>query len=251
MIALPRTKVEELIARLEPHMDQVGRLDAFTLQRYKKEALQNLHIYPWAGHIALGMIAVLEWDEVAIDTAYRNALALRNDSVTHAHYSTALQLIGKYEQAVGEAVIASAMAPENLSYLGDAIIYAQAAGQLTLAKELLEKYEQRSPLKEHETAESVMHALSVLEMNGISQDVVSRCNALAFEILRQHRVAYVSAQLETDTQDNYMMYYIQIDAPEEVIERLDEELGIALFDKVPEFHPDKYWVGFAKASVRK
>ena len=45
------------------------------------------------------------------------------------------------------------------------------------------------------------------------------------------------------------MLYIDLDADEDVIEKIDEELGIELFDKVPEFNPDKYWVGYVKGRV--
>lgn len=250
MIAIPRAKVEELIKSLEPYMDSTKQIDQFTLKRFKKEALENLKAFPWAGYLALGMIAVLEWDEVGLDAAYQNAIALGNDSRTHVHYANALQLIGKYSEALQLMLIASRMAPENLTILSEAVDFAQSAGRFSTASELQAVYAQRSPERPHGAEESVKNALRILEANSMSEDTLNLCNEIAFKLLRERRVPFVSTRLETDIQDNYMMFYIDIVADESTVERLDEELGLMLFDKVEDFHPDKYWVGYAKADLQ-
>jgi len=250
MIAKALTKVEELIELLEPLMDQAKQIDAFTLGKYKREAKQNLHAYPWAGYIALGMIGVLEWDEGAIDDSYRNAIALRNNAESHAMYATSLQLIGKYEEAFIEAKIASDLVPENLTLLEDSIKYALFSGQLRIASELAEQYQLRSPAKPLKHRETIMNAVSIFDASEFSHKIVSHSNRVAFKFLRDKRVPYVKTRVETDSQDQYVMFYIDVDLDDDQVEALDEELGQVLFDEVPEFNPNKYWVGLANKIVK-
>lgn len=247
MRAIPKTKVEELIHALEPYMDSITQLDSFTLKKYKKEAAVNLGTYPWAGHLALGMIAVLEWDQVALDQAYSNALHYRNDGFTHAHYANALALVGRYDDALRELVIAVDKSPEDLSFLRQAIDAAKSAGKLGTAERLQTMFMQRAPGQSHGPKETVQQVAEVLDANGISESVAGQCNAIAFEVLRRNQIRFVQTRIEADTQDNYVMFYIDVAADDDTVERLDDELGIELFDKVPDFHPDKYWVGYSSA----
>ncbi len=246
MVAIPLTKVEELIHTLQPYMDQTHQLDTFTLERFKREARQNMGAYPWAGHIALGMIAVLEWDERSIDKHYGAALGFKNDGRTYDSFATALQLIGKYDEAAEKALLASNLVPENLTYLRSAISYHQHAGKLTEAQKLMETLFLRSPNEDRENAMVLENTLQILASHGISETVVADCNRIAFALLRQKRVPYFGTRLETDSQDKYIMFHIEIDAPDELVWELDQELGDALFDEVPSFNPDKYWIGYSK-----
>lgn len=252
MTPVALTKVEELIESLKPHMDQAQPVDVFTLQRFKRVAIDNRHVYPWAGFVALGMIAVLEWDEKALDENYKHALALRNDFDTHSSYSTALQLFGKYEMAMNEAVKASSMAPTNLTLLKTAIEYAQGAGHYIKSEELLDKMmarttaAQRESMGINEIKEVVCSARKIIEDNKTSEETVIASHRLAFQILRENKTPFTSTRIETDLQDKYVMYYIDVDASLDVIDRLDEELGVALFDEIPDFDPDKYWIGYRK-----
>jgi tetratricopeptide (TPR) repeat protein len=247
MRAIPKTKVEELIHILEPYMDSITQLDSFTLKKYKKEATVNLGTYPWAGHLALGMIAVLEWDQVALDQAYSNALHYCNDGFTRAHYGNALVLVGRYDDALRELLIAVDKAPEDLSYLRQAIDAAKLAGKFRTAERLQTMFTQRAPGQSHGLRETMRQVAEVLDINGISESVVGKCNAIAFEVLRRNQIRFLQTRFEADTQDNYVMFYIYVAADDDTVERLDDELGVELFDKVPDFHPDKYWVGYSSA----
>jgi hypothetical protein len=253
MIPVPLTKVEELIETLKPYMDQTQQLDAFTLHRYKREAIENRQAYPWAGFMALGMIAVLEWDEAALDENYHHALGLRNDWQTRSSYSTALQLIGKYESAMFEAIRASDMNPGNLTLLKNAIDYAQGAGFYRVADDLLKKIETRSSASQFEAMgmkdmnDIVGSALSVIQNTETSEEIVASSHRIAFRILRENKTPYTGTRIQTDVQDNFVMYYIDIDECDDVIDRLDGELGVALFDELPDFDPNTYWIGYGKA----
>jgi hypothetical protein len=244
MTPVPKTKAEEIMQQLEPFMDQVVKLDAFTLQRLKREAIQNRATDPWASSVAVGMIGVLEWDEHAVEKSFQNALSMRSDEQTRTHYATSLQLIGKYVEAASQARLASEMAPTNLSLLSRAISYSLTAGLLTMAAELVHQYNLRSPGRPYETGFVIDQANEILRSQEINETLVVECNRIAFEILRTKKVAFSSTQFEADSQDGYIMHYIILDEPLEVVEELDIELGIRLFDSVSEFNPDKYWVGF-------
>ena len=255
MTPVALTKVEELIESLKPYMDQAQAVDVFTLQRFKRVALQNRYAYPWAGFVALGMISVLEWNEEALDENYKHAIALRNDFDTHSSYSTALQLFGKYEMAMHEAIKASSMAPENLTSLKTAIEYAQGAGHYTKSEELLEKMMARSTVAQRESMgineikDVVCSALEIIEGNKTSEETITASHRIAFRILRENKTPFTSTRIETDSQDRYVMYYIDIDASLDVVDRLDEQLGLTLFDEIPDFDPDKYWIGYRKVEA--
>jgi hypothetical protein len=246
MIATPLTKVEELINLLLPYMDQKEQLDVFTLQKYKREARQNLAAYPWAGYVALGMIAVLEWDERTHEESFRNAMALRNNAETHHDYATTLQLFGKYEQAADEAIVASQMEPENLTYLGEAIVYSLNAGRLARAKALVDTFHLRNPRERHRDESILADAIGLLDENGTTEDVVTNCNRIAFEVLRKNRVPFQQTRLEADLQHVCLMYHIYVNVCSDELARLDDELSASLFENEPDFRPDKYWVGFSR-----
>ncbi|GEM_PF-2549750 len=226
-----------------------ANIDTFTLKRYKREAISNLHADPYAGHIALSMIALLEWDQEGMETSHRAALGIRNDSFTHAHYANLLMLIGRFQEALDELRIAINMEPGNLTYLRKGIASAESAGNFREAIKLHTLLIERDPGKNTNIKETTMSLSTMLEANGISEDVVVKSNAIAFEILRRKRLRFLRTRIHADIQDNYAMLYIDLDADEDVIEKIDEELGIELFDKVPEFNPDKYWVGYVKGRV--
>lgn len=245
MLPIAQTRVEQIVQELMPYVAK-QRIDEITLQRFKRDARKNLGAHPWAGYIALEMIAVLEWDEAGIDHNHKQALGYRNSSDTYAHYSTSLQLIGKYIEASDAILTASKMVPENLSYAMSAIHYAQSAGRFNLARDLITSFNLRSPKNPYDEDLFEM-VLSVIEKNKVSEETITQCNKVAFDILRQHRIPFVGTKFRGDAQDDYVMFYVTLSESQETIERLDEELGVALFDQVPDFDPSKYWVGYSKA----
>lgn len=245
MIARAQPKVAEVIGILEPHMN-AGKIDSFTLKRLRKEVELNLHIDPFKGHIALCMISFLDWDEQGMAGSHSNVLAIRDIPFAHAHYANLLMLTGRYEEALESWLTAIRREPMNLTYLKHGIQSAKAAVNLQKALELLDLMSERAPGKDDGTKDKTMNFSAVLQTNGIGEDVASQCNAIAFEVLRRNHVRYTRTRISTDRQDNSTMFYIDIDADDEIIGRLDEELGNELFERVPEFHPDKYWVGYEK-----
>jgi len=232
MIARAQPKVAEVIGILEPYMN-TGKIDSFTLKRLKREVEINLHADPFKGHIALCMISFLSWDEQGMADSHRNALAVRDTPFTHGHYANLLMMTGRYQEALESWLIAIRREPMNLTFLKHGIQSAKAAVKLQKALELLDLMAERAPGKDDGTKDKTMNFSAVLQVNGIGEDVASQCNAIAFEVLRKNRVRYVRTRINTDRQDNYTMFYIDIDADEELIERLDEELGNELFDRVP------------------
>ena len=79
---------------------------------------------------------------------------------------------------------------------------------------------------------------------GLPSDLPVRCNSIAFGFLRERRIPFVKTMMRIDSDDNSFMFNIGIMLPEDEVLSLDEELGVRLFDQVPDFDPARYWVGF-------
>lgn len=247
MFAAPRTKVEEISDQLRKLINVRQEVDAFTLQRFKRDILRNLNTDPLNGFYALQMVSVFEWDEAQLHETHRKACDISRSSNTYIHYATSLQMIGMYEQAAEAALTASQKCPEDLHFLRRAIVYHQNAGLFRRSRELIDLFNIRSPLNSYESAHHIDNAIGALNANGTSDETIADCNRLAFELLRRNRVTHAGVQITADNQDNYVMFFIYVNADEEQVSSLDDALGIELFDKISDFHPDRYWVGYIKA----
>lgn len=242
----PLTKLQDILNKLLPYMDQRTQLDALTLRRYKKEAEANIGFDPFLGYRLMQRIAVLEWDEAGVDAYSKNAIRIRDNVESRGDYSVSLQLLGKFVEASEQAIIASEYAPTDLSHLHRAIGICFNAGMLRRAGELCETYNLRSPLKHHDYTNAITDASAVLEKIGVDEAIVVECNRIAFSLLRERKIPYSHTYLETDAGDETLMFFVRVDRATKEIEELDVELGDRLFEKVSEFHPGKYWVGYAK-----
>lgn len=239
-----KTKIEEILTELEPYLDLAKRVDAFTVQRWRREILKNMSVYPWAGYVALARLALIQWDLQGIHENFKKAINIADSAETRFIYANSLQLLGEYAAAAEQVLIASDRDPANLTILGHAIEYCQNAGRYSMATELIKKFAQRSPSKPHRDEEVITNTNAVIQANGISEDVVQRCNAIAFEVLRKHEVTFLRTRTIADTDEMFVMNYIDVPLDQDAVDRLDEELGVALFDNIPEFDPNRYWIGF-------
>jgi tetratricopeptide (TPR) repeat protein len=250
MRPVPKTKIQEILEEIQPYLDLTSRLDTFTLQRYKRDVHKYLGADYWAGYVALAQIGLLEWDDNAILENFAKAIALQKTSLTYDLYANALQMTGRFAEALDVAVIASDLEPQNLTLLSNAIQYAHNAGKIAMAHELVEVYRQRSPTREHSDASVISDTAYVLATCGMSETLMQNCIRLAFDVLRKHQVSYSALRHLVDLDECYLMYYIDIDAPGEQVEALDAELGQRLFDEVAEFDPNRFWIGYEKFRAR-
>lgn len=242
-IAQPKTKIDEVLEQLRPYATNRLKIDQMTAARFKRDldssASANYHSY----YIVRGMLAVTEWDATAVDDCFQKALRISDDFVTNTHYATALQLLGKYQEASIYARRASEIAPTDLTALRRAETYAYVAGEFELGSESSAELKLRSPGRPtmmEEVVDAVIHSLNARE---VDTEMVKKCNALAFQFLRERKVPFESTRFENDAQDNAVMFSILLYPEQSDWEELDVELGDLLFEHIPGFHPGKYWVG--------
>lgn len=250
MNPVPLTKIQDTLNKLQPYMDQRTPIDQVTLRRMKKDVEQNMAIDPYLGSLVLGNIAILEWDEVGVDKYYKNLLSLRNNSESQSYYSAALQMLGKFPEALEYAIIASENCPTDLSLLRNSISFALNAGRFSLAADLCEVYNLRSPDHPHPVESSVVAAVESIEYAKINEEIIVECNKIAFSLLREIKIPYHSTLLQSDAIEGSVIFFIKIAAELEVVDEFDRELGERLFDLIPDFDPSRYWVGFSAEDSR-
>lgn len=245
MIPIPLTKVREAFDRISPFMDPKSSIDEVTLRRTKIEVQKEKGADPFWGAMTLGNIALLEWNEPEFDAQYMNALRLNNGAEAFANFAMALQVFGRFVDASKYAQMASELMPTDLSLLREAIMYTYNAGQFAQAAVLSEQYNKRSPTEPYANHKGFVAASKLLSEIGLDNAMVVDCNSIAFELLRERKTRFISTVVETDEQDKCIMYSIYLAASVERVDELDRELGERLFDRVPDFDPSKYWVGYS------
>ena len=242
-IAQPKTKLSEVLDQLRPYATNRQRIDQLTAARMRREldknAASDYHLY----YTVRGMLAVTEWNEVAADENFTKALKISDDFITNTHYATALQLLGKHQEACFYASRASALAPTDLAALRKTESYAYVAGEFELGIESSRSLKLRAPGKPTMLEEAMENVIASLHALGVEDDMVKKCNSLAFTFLREKQVPFASTQYISDGMDNSVMFSILLYPEQANWAELDGELGELLFDHVPGFHPGKYWVG--------
>lgn len=245
MTPVPLTKIQDALDKLAPYMDQRLPIDEMTLRRIKGEVERNMGVDPYLGSVVLGNIAILQWDLEEFEAQYRNALRLSNGAQSHYYYALALQLVGRFYEASEYARSASELAPTDLGILRDAILFTFYSGQFTLAATLCESYNMRSPMQPYPDEDAIESARQTVIKAGLDEAMLVECNRIAFDLLREKKSPYSSTSVESDIRDGLVMFYIKLDRSIEFVDELDQELGERLFDRVANFDPSKYWIGYA------
>jgi hypothetical protein len=84
---------------IEPLMWGLARPDEITLARLRRDIHEGISVDAFHGYIALGMLAVVEWDEAGVDANFKKAIQLSNSQTAHLNYAVALQVMGKYHRS--------------------------------------------------------------------------------------------------------------------------------------------------------
>lgn len=241
--------VQDIFKNLAPYLETRAELDEFTLNRYKREVERNLGGDPILGNQVRAILALMEWDEAGFDEWFARALGLSDSGDVHFGYANSLQLLGRFPEAFAHAFIASERVPENLTYLSTAITYAHHSGLFDKAAELVDIYNTRSPKSLHQDTNLVKDTLQSMKILGLPDDLPARCNAVAFKLLREHKIPYSHTLMLVDVEEYAILYHICINRPADVVQKVDDELGVRLFDELPDVDPGKYWVGFDKVEA--
>lgn len=246
---IPKTKAEEIRIQINPFLESRTLPDEFTLNRFKRDIEMAKSVDAVNAYLALGTLAVLEWDEELLDLSYQNTIRLDASSETYEQYATSLQMLGKYPEAAMNARLASEKNPTDLTCLRRAISYSFIAGEIMMAEQLCDKYALRAPGSPLDRSTQIRHANIALRSSNTTEEVVKKCNAVAFQMLREKQIAFRRIRYESDLQDSLVMLFIEIIFDEAGVSALDRELGDRLFDEVEEFHPGKYWIGLVQAEI--
>jgi hypothetical protein len=84
---------------IEPLMWGLARPDEILLARLRRDIHEGISVDAFHGYIALGMLAVVEWDEAGVDANFKKAIQLSNSQTAHLNYAVALQVMGKYHRS--------------------------------------------------------------------------------------------------------------------------------------------------------
>ena len=247
-IAQPKTKLDEILDQLRPFASNRTKIDQMTLARLKRELERNAAVDFHMYHMLKGMLAVTEWDLETLHTSFDKALRIHNNFVTNTHYATALQLLGKFDDACVYARTASELCPTDLAALERAESFAFIAGEFSLGEKCSSELRLRAPDRKTMFDAAMSSVINSLKANGLDEGIVKDCNKLAFDFLREKQIPYESTRFENDTLDNSVMFSILLYPEQDGIDDLDAELGELLFEKIPNFHPGRYWVGLELGS---
>jgi hypothetical protein len=243
-VAIPLTKAQDLTRQLTDLCNAQAPIDELTSRRFRRDVEAAQGFDPFNAALARTLLAVLHWDEDAIRRNIDDALKMQGDYDTYDFAATAWQLIGDYENAAAAGRRASELARTDLSLLRKAISYTYLDGQFRHAKELCDMYDKMSPAEPHPNRKALDEASALFEGDGFDQDQAAQCNRIAFKLLRERRVLFVSNTLECDEEDRIIMLRINVRADQKTVDELDFELGERLFDQISDYDPTRYWVGY-------
>lgn len=242
----PRTKVSEIIKELSPYLKGDKIATEFTLRRFKQVAVEGMVADASESYAALGMLATLSWDEEMVDSNFSNAIRLDNDYTVHMNYATCLQILGRFLDAASQVKQACDIAPTDFLALRRGITLSVMGGDIETATLLRDRLARLGPNQDFAELELMEKLSKVLDAGKCSLQVIRDCNTIALELLRENKMWSNSLHSEVDLEDRIIFFTLGVKGTAEEIEQLDVELGTRLFDRVPEFNPSRYWVGFEK-----
>lgn len=251
MIAPQRqTKAAEIIDQIKPYLTRDAVANTFELKRYKQILTTCMGVDASECYAALGMIAAIEWDEKALDYNFSNAIRLDSEYTVHMNYATCLQIVGRYVDAWNQVKIACELAPTDFFSIRHAITLNILLGDIESAKSMSEHLHRLGGGKSFAEVSLVDSVFRVIKEENLSLDLVRACNKEAIAVLREHRLWSYAIDVEADTDDNAVFVVLRVNAEQDIVEMLDLELGARLFDKVEDFNPALYWVGYEKALLK-
>lgn len=243
--ARPATKASQVILELSRHLHDDAPLSELVLARYKRDLHASMQADASEAYAGLGMIAGIEWDENTMRQCFENAIRLDDEFTAHANYAVALHRLGFVAEAAHQYRIAYDLAPTDIEAALNAVMATYIAGELNLAVTLGKRLQNLSPSKlgfELATAEKI---LRLFGKTSTDPELMQRCNKVAFDVLREHRVRSKSVATEIDMEDQIVFTMIEVKASNAEIDHLDEILGGRLYNDVEDYDPHRYWVGYS------
>lgn len=215
------------------------------LAKYKRDLQASMQADASEAYAGLGMIAGLEWDEKTMRQCFENAIRLDDEYTAHANYAVALHRLGFIADAAHHYRIAYDLAPTDIEAASNAVMATYVEGDIESVITLGKRLHNLSPHELNFELESAAKILRLFKETGTDPGLIARCNKVAFDVLREHQARSKVISTEIDMEDQIVFSMIEVKAPNAEIDRLDEVLGMRLYETVKDYDPNRYWVGYS------
>lgn len=243
--ARPATKASQVMLELSRHLQDDEPLSELVLARYKRDLNASMQADASEAYAGLGMIAGIEWDEKTMRQCFENAIKLDDEFTAHANFAVALHRLGFMADAAHQYRIAYELAPTDVEAALNAVMATYIAGELNLAIALGKRLQNLACSKLDFELESAKKILRLFAETSTDPGLMQRCNKVAFDVLREHRVRSKSVSTEIDMEDQIVFTMIEVKTSNAEVDQLDEILGNRLYSDVEDYDPNRYWVGYS------
>ncbi len=240
---IPQTKASQLFDKAIALGKQKNPSE-FTIHSLKRDLLHELKHEPVVSHIALGVLAAMEWNIKDLHKHHNCSISLKDCAWTRDNYAISLAHVGLYHDAAEQVILASEMEPENLTFLTRAIHWSTISGMFPKALELTHTFTQRGG-QMSSLIDAKLISESLIKL-GIPEDEFSETQKLAFELLREHKISHEGTRAEIGycQEDQSIYFEISVATDSKTAVDLECALAIRLNDSLPEWHADKLILGF-------
>lgn len=211
----------------------LGDIDEFTRARLERAANESMAVDPSNAYQLLGALAALRWDGDAVRAHFERAVDSGGGHVVLANYSRALYDLNQVRDASIPLEQAVAAAPEQLTYLKQAISNRLIVGDWARALELLDLL----ALRAQDVDGDILRARRIIkfaERLGLRSSTVGACVDVALNLLATERVRVMGVLdvLDDVVEDGAIYFDIFVHASPAVAEDLDDRLTPLLFDRI-------------------
>lgn len=211
----------------------LGDIDEFTRARLERAANDSMAVDPANAYQLLGALSALRWDGDAVRAHFERAIDNGGGHVALANYSRALYDLNQVRDASIPLEQALAAAPEQLTYLKQAISNRLIVGDWGRTLELLDML----ALRAQDVDDDMLRARKMIkfaEELGLRSSTVGECVSVALNLLATERVRVmgVSDVIDDIVEDSAIYFDIFVHASPATAEDIDERLTPLLFDGV-------------------
>jgi len=201
------------------------------------------------GCILLGHIEGWRWNLKGVVSNFESALRQGTSSRLLRHYSIALRLAGDYFRSSAASERAADTSKADLDLLRAAIADAKIIGMHAKAGAMIVDYAKRTPDRaptQNDAWEIGLQLTERLASSGVAPDLASRCHEVAMRLLSENKIRVEGARFEVDDEQRQggVFCFLRAGASQDVLDVLDDELAVLLFDEIRDLDLNAYWIGY-------
>lgn len=235
MIPTAKTKAQDLLSKLTALAGGRSRMSELQLAALRREAKESLKVDAFHGYMALGALASISWDEVALNSNHLCAINLSDTELAHRNYAVSLSGVLLYEKAAEEMIVAAEKEPENLATLRKAINFAVIAGMIGVAMNLYKKLSTRSTASDEDDF-NARRIAGILRQTGINESEFHQGQSIVLDTLRRHRILpeVISTQVDEDPADPSVWVRFEINTSSQNAQVIHDEACVRLCEELPD-----------------